>query len=1086
MNTKRTFLFLVLSYFSWNLFAQANKNLDLVGRLVYPLDTTVSRSYILNDIWGYADSTGREYALVGTITGTSIVDLQDPTDPKEIHFVPGATSFWRDIKTYKNFAYVSNERGGGLAIIDLSGLPESIQYKDTIYIDSIPNTVIQIERDTLTSGEVVIDTLVSVDTLIRTTATAHNLYQDDGSLYIVGPYKRGGLIMLSLEDDPWNPRKVGRYTQNYVHDVYVRDGLAYTAEINAPQLSIVDVSDPKNPIILGSRSYPGAFTHNTWLNDSSTVCFTTDEREAAWIIAWDVRDPENIEELDRIRSSLSKGTAIPHNVHVHKDFLVTSYYKDGVQIVDANRPTNLVEIGYYDTHPDSMGGFSGTWGAYPFLPSGLILASDRSEGLFVLRPNYVRAAYFEGSVTDGISGIPLSNVAIYSPTLSEFQTQTQTDGGFSFGIPEQGTYQVIIEKFGYFPDTIEVELRPGEVSTAEIELTPMKRSLLAIQVVDAQTQELLEGTSLSLEAPGIDFRLSTRTNALGAFQDTLVGDIYSVFIGKWGFQTQRLSIDLLDETLDTLTVELRRGFYDDFAFDFGWEVNGPAKAGRWERAIPIGTSLLSAVLNAPNDSPEDLDEFAFVTGNSGITFFDADIDSLFTQLSSPIFDLGEYENPVILFSYWLTAIKGNNSLRPSLDSLEVFLHTPTDSLLVKKLGGPFNNAWDRELLLPSQFIDRSDSVWISFSIGDATGGDFVEAGIDFFEIVEGQGLTLDIRDVESNLPIGGAAIELINEDLDYTLTAQADTLGIYRETIVPGNYQLRVSKWGYKPQYIPLELSRPDSAATEVKLQRGIVDDFSLDLGWTVEGEPFQGVWERVSPRGTSLGSAILNPPSDAPSDLGNSAYVTDNSGISFSDADVDSIPTTLTSPPINVNAFTNPAIRFSYWLSAITADFTFESSLDSLQVFVHGSTDSLFIASFGGPFTNEWNRITIPLNTSSISDSLVQITFMIEDAGVEDLIEAGIDDFEVGEADVVSVDPSIGQNIRVFPNPVAQKLNIRHSLSYDIHWELLDALGRKVATGKIPKHEPNVSLDFPYSPGLYFLHLRHEDISLLWKKILK
>ena len=43
------------------------------------------------------------------------------------------------------------------------------------------------------------------------------------------------------------------------------------------------------------------------------------------------------------------------------------------------------EIAYYDTSPDYEGGeFEGCWGAYPFLPSGLILATDQQTGLHIL------------------------------------------------------------------------------------------------------------------------------------------------------------------------------------------------------------------------------------------------------------------------------------------------------------------------------------------------------------------------------------------------------------------------------------------------------------------------------------------------------------------------------------------------------------------------------------------------------------------------------------------------------------------------------------------------------------------------------
>src|SRR5690606_35426443 len=79
----------------------------------------------LNDIWGYTDEEGNEYAIVGTTKGTSIVDITDPTNPVEVFWEPGTESIWRDMVTWGDFAYVSTEAQSGLLIIDLRPLPHS-------------------------------------------------------------------------------------------------------------------------------------------------------------------------------------------------------------------------------------------------------------------------------------------------------------------------------------------------------------------------------------------------------------------------------------------------------------------------------------------------------------------------------------------------------------------------------------------------------------------------------------------------------------------------------------------------------------------------------------------------------------------------------------------------------------------------------------------------------------------------------------------------------------------------------------------------------------------------------------------------
>jgi hypothetical protein len=69
--------------------------------------------------------------------------------------------------------------------------------------------------------------------------------------------------------------------------------------------------------------------------------------------------------------------------------LITSYYTFGLHVLDVEFPELPVLSGYYDTSPSAGGGFNGAWGAYPYLPSGRILVSDRQEGLFVLEPEYI-------------------------------------------------------------------------------------------------------------------------------------------------------------------------------------------------------------------------------------------------------------------------------------------------------------------------------------------------------------------------------------------------------------------------------------------------------------------------------------------------------------------------------------------------------------------------------------------------------------------------------------------------------------------------------------------------------------------------
>ena len=93
----------------------------------------------------------------------------------------------------------------------------------------------------------------------------------------------------------------------------------------------------------------------------------------------------NMQVIDQIQTYSPESNVIPHNTHVLGNYLVTSYYCDGVTVVDASDPYNLAEVAYYDTSDSTGGTFSGAWGAYPWLPSGNILVTDRQEGLHILK-----------------------------------------------------------------------------------------------------------------------------------------------------------------------------------------------------------------------------------------------------------------------------------------------------------------------------------------------------------------------------------------------------------------------------------------------------------------------------------------------------------------------------------------------------------------------------------------------------------------------------------------------------------------------------------------------------------------------------
>lgn len=296
--------------------------------------------------WGYTSPGGRRLALVGTSAGLSVVDVTDPRSPRITGAIAGGASAWREVKTYREYAYVTTEAQTGLDIVDL--------------------------RDP--------DRPVKVRTWSETFASAHTVYidQERGLLYANGT--QSGMHVLDLTADPANPRELGRFTDFYVHDCYGRGGRLYAAAIRNGFLATLDVSRPGEVRELSRFATGGAFTHNAWLTRDGRYLFTTDERAGSPLEGWDLLASPPL----KVSQYIGAPGTIPHNVMIDGDRLVVSHYTEGVHLLDVSDPTRPRLMGFYDTYPGGATGFNGAWGAYVFPASNLIVVSDINGGLYVV------------------------------------------------------------------------------------------------------------------------------------------------------------------------------------------------------------------------------------------------------------------------------------------------------------------------------------------------------------------------------------------------------------------------------------------------------------------------------------------------------------------------------------------------------------------------------------------------------------------------------------------------------------------------------------------------------------------------------
>ncbi len=326
-----------------------------------------------NDIWGYVSPRGREYAIVGLLTGTAFVDVTDATEPNVVGVIPGEPSDWRDMAVYDRFAYSVNESGGGVQIIDLRRI-------DRGQVSLLGN---------FTDGGL---------------RTAHNIYvnPDSGYAYLLGAnVARGGLVALDLR----NPRKPVAepiaWDTAYVHDVQVvtykrgrnrgrEIAFAFTGPLG---LHIIDVTDKAAPVTLSHLRYANAtYGHSGALSPDGRFLYVNDEL--------DERLNGKVKEMTTYVVRVGRLTnpvlvrqigwgveAIDHNSMIQGNKLYMSGYTGGLRIIDISRAKKPRALGFFDTHPETdMGLFRGAWGVFAGFPSGNVIVSDIGRGLFVVQP----------------------------------------------------------------------------------------------------------------------------------------------------------------------------------------------------------------------------------------------------------------------------------------------------------------------------------------------------------------------------------------------------------------------------------------------------------------------------------------------------------------------------------------------------------------------------------------------------------------------------------------------------------------------------------------------------------------------------
>ncbi len=357
------------------------------------------------DFWVFEGLDGRDYALTGSKVADGHAFVWDVTDPSNIFKTDSIQVDARsvnDVKVAPNARYATMTREGasnrrnGVVILDLA--------------DPAHPKIAATYDEGLTGG-------------------VHNAFPTDDYVFALSG---GDKYVIIDVRDLYNPKYVSEYNHpdSRVHDVWVHDGIAYSAEWGTGVV-VVDVGNGRwggtidNPVFVTSYSVPSGRTHAVFPYKSQSTdkfyIFIGDEimsrrglanegshapggdyaqrfdpatgtggsllSTQGYIQVIDFTDPEHPQMVARFEVT-EFGT---HNIWVEDDKLYQAYYEGGMRVVDVsgelmgNLYTQGREIAVFRS-ADPQGYVANStmvWSAMPH--KGHVFFSDTNSGLWAVK-----------------------------------------------------------------------------------------------------------------------------------------------------------------------------------------------------------------------------------------------------------------------------------------------------------------------------------------------------------------------------------------------------------------------------------------------------------------------------------------------------------------------------------------------------------------------------------------------------------------------------------------------------------------------------------------------------------------------------
>ena len=234
----------------------------------------------------------------------------------------------------------------------------------------------------------------------------HNAWLEGDYAYLVVDGVGSGLRILDVTD-PASPRVAASFYggSSFLHDVYVRDGLAFLSHWDAG-LIILDVGNglaggsPTNPVEVSRLSDLGGETHNVWYWPRAGYAFVGEEQFGHSMGPSGIMHVVDLSDIARPRevATYEVPGSTSHNYWLDEETgtLYLAWYEQGVRMLDVTgelmgrlerQGREAAFIRYAGVGEDCMLDPTATCAWSPQLHgNGKLYASDLNHGLVVLEP----------------------------------------------------------------------------------------------------------------------------------------------------------------------------------------------------------------------------------------------------------------------------------------------------------------------------------------------------------------------------------------------------------------------------------------------------------------------------------------------------------------------------------------------------------------------------------------------------------------------------------------------------------------------------------------------------------------------------